>query len=226
LSSIKLSYNQFSGSVPSTILNNLSNCYIDLSTNKFTSIPWDQWANPKSLSNSTITFYNNKISGSLSYQVYWPKSITLNNNAFTGTLPELNTTTGIPSITKLFVEYNSLTGNLPVSLTQATYLATIYVTYNYAMSGQIPVQYASMPYLRYLQFYGTSLTCPMDNYQWDNFENYATTSCPYNYSSYDHHDYIGWYIALYIGGIIFLLALAALIIFCAVRSPRKIVIIE
>lgn len=226
LTDLDLSYNQFSGSVPATILNNLFNCDISFNSNKISSIPWDQWTNSKALSNSSLSLSTNKLSGSLSYKIYWPKSIYLTSNAFTGPLPELNTTNGIPTITYLALGSNQLSGNLPVSLTQATYLATIYVTYNYQMSGQIPIQYASMPYLRNFQFYGTSLTCPQDNYNWDNFEKYASTSCPYHYSSYDHHDYIGWYIALFIGGIVFLLAIAGLVIFCALRSPRKIVIIE
>lgn len=220
---INLSSNQFTGSVPPTILNSLSNCVINLNQNQLSSIPWDKWINSNALSNTSLNLGNNRLSGELSDKIYWTKEIFLNYNSFTGFIPELNITNGVPKTTSISFYSNDLSGNLPISLTQATFLENLSVPYNSNMSGEIPIQYASMPHLQALTFYGTGLTCPKNNEQWDNLILRAYVSCPYEISSYNQGStgFVRWYIVFYIAIIFSVVAAAIFVIFFVIKSSHN-----
>ena len=227
LQELSLYHNELGGAFPVEILNSLSanGIKIDLSNNILTEFDWASWTQTATTGNIVLTLTQNLLKGNLTEQIYWPKSISLNNNFFTGTIPD-RTSVSFSSLARLNLNGNFLTGSVPASITTNTLLVNVDIGYNTKLTGELPAQIASMPYLETFLFYNTALTCPQDS-QWDSFEAHVSTSCPYhyNYSSYDHYTNPWVWITIgYISAILFVICLVSVIVFFATRKRRVVVI--
>jgi len=195
---LNLSLNYLTGTIPASIFNLPPHSTIDLSQNQFTTIPWDKITNNTGLSSSYLFLAANKISGTLSHQVYWPYYINLLLNKIEGTLPEYDPERDTTRQSTLFLTSNNLSGNLPASLAQNEGLDLLDVKNNTMMKGIIPEAFVNATSLTVLEFNNTRLTCP-DSDEWKAFQARIVTSCafappPGDDSSDDDDDDDGFHI--------------------------------
>ncbi len=195
---LNLSLNYLSGTIPASIFNLPPHSTIDLGDNQFTTIPWDKITNSSGLTSSSLFIVNNKISGSLSHQLYWPYYINLSLNKIEGTLPEYDPQKDTTRQSTLFISNNNLSGNIPESLAQNEGLVFLDVSNNTMMKGVIPEAFVNATSLSSLDFNNTRLTCP-DSEEWQTFEARVATTCafapaPGDDSSDDDDDDDGFHI--------------------------------
>lgn len=170
---LELNDNSFSGSIPSTIygMSNITTLYlghnhlsgdispsigdmtklmdIQLGSNHFTGTI------PTTINKLTLLrqfdVAENSLSGGLpkSFNSTNLLNVELGGNFFTGSIPDEML---IPSLTKLTLEDNALTGAVPSSISVMTNLQGLYLDHN-SLSGQIPYSMNSMTNLKTLSLY-------------------------------------------------------------------------
>ncbi|XP_058074827.1 systemin receptor SR160-like [Magnolia sinica] len=135
LKRLALSFNNLSGNLPGLMISNLTDLEtLDLSSNRFLgSIPFDLCRNP-----------SNRL-----------KELYLQNNLFTGAIPE--TLSNCSQLISLDLSFNYLTGTIPSSLGSLSQLRDLIMLLN-QLHGEIPAQLASIRTLENLILDNNGLT--------------------------------------------------------------------
>jgi Leucine-rich repeat (LRR) protein len=156
VSSINLSWNNLSGSIPPE-LGNLSKLeYFDLFLNQLSgSIP-SELGNLSNLKHFDLSF--NQLSGSIPSELgnlSNLKELILEYNKLTGSIPpELG---NLNKLEVLYLYYNQLSGNIPSELGNLSYLKWFFLDRN-QLSGSIPPELGYLSHLRYLYLYNNKLS--------------------------------------------------------------------
>ena len=156
VSSIRLSINSLSGSIPSDLGNLTNLIYLSLSSNSLSgSIPSELG----NLTNLTDLYLNsNSLSGSIPSELGKLTNLTrlgLYSNSLSGRIPaELGKLT---NLTDLYLYSNILSGNIPVELGNLTKLAYLYL-YSNTLNGSIPAELGNLTNLTRLYLNNNSLS--------------------------------------------------------------------
>ncbi|CAL9093152.1 Leucine-rich repeat receptor-like protein kinase [Musa troglodytarum] len=146
--------NRFSGAIPPSIGNCVMLQTVDLSNNSLTgSIP-SSIANSTKLYRLNLSF--NNLSGALPVSITRSAPLTflsLQHNRLSGPVPDTwgatNGGSEVYQLQTLYLDYNSISGNLPISLSRLQMLTAMTVSNN-GLSGSIPEDIGTLPMLQIL----------------------------------------------------------------------------
>jgi Leucine-rich repeat (LRR) protein len=175
LDTLDLSFNQFSGSLPTNLFNRLLNRvalnnnnfsgilpsnipvqktiqYLDLSHNGFSGrAPFFFGA---SILNSLLMSYNQFTASPISLDYPSVRYLDLSNNNITGGLPNIDS---LLSLQILNLQYNQFTGTIPLSMTRRFDLSFLLLSHN-KLTGAIPPQFGDSKRLQFLDLSNNQLT--------------------------------------------------------------------
>ncbi|CAD5170824.1 unnamed protein product [Musa acuminata subsp. malaccensis] len=146
--------NRFSGAIPPSIGNCVVLQTVDLSNNSLTASIPSSIANSTKLYRLNLSF--NNLSGALPVNITRSASLTflsLQHNHLSGPVPDTwgatNGGSQVYQLQTLYLDYNSISGNLPISLSRLRMLTEITVSNN-RLSGSIPEDIGTLPMLQIL----------------------------------------------------------------------------
>ncbi|XLS82759.1 hypothetical protein HN51_048590 [Arachis hypogaea] len=128
MSSLDLSSNKLSGSLPSSIAKAISLSYIDLSHNHLKGPV--QTLFPYCALNATIDLNHNMLNGSITFKIGCATNVDLTHNFFSGELPYID---GLASkLESLDLSYNNFTGKLNKELAALRFINLSYNSFDFS----------------------------------------------------------------------------------------------
>ncbi|WMV55349.1 hypothetical protein MTR67_048734 [Solanum verrucosum] len=160
LTILHLSSNSFSGEIPDVFFSNLTHLQrLDLSSNSLSGPLPNNASNLQKL--TQLDLYDNLLNGTIpcwlfSLHLLRP-FLSLGKNQYSGLPDELKTN---PALIKLDLSNNQLSGSVPQSLVNLTYLYTLDLSSN-NITGPFPASILSLTHLEYLDLSSNSLSGPL-----------------------------------------------------------------